>query len=114
MTNIMKTLISASALILAVSTASAGDQTIVDFKYDKTAPIEKTYAGFKATARKACKSELRGSVRYSKLQQKKYLADCQNYLVAKTIAATRNNELIVFHAKATRSNDLVKTAENKN
>ncbi len=107
-------LISASTLILAVSTANAGEQTFVDFTYDKTAPIEETYANFKATARKACKSEIKGSVRYSKHQQKKYLADCQNYLVAKTIAATKNNDLIVFHANATRSNSLIKTAKNKN
>jgi hypothetical protein len=107
-------LISTSALIVAVSTASAGEQETVDFNYNKTAPIEQTYANFQATARKACKSELKGSVRYSKHQQKKYLADCQNYLVTKTIAATKNNELIVFHAKAIQMKDRIRLVESKN
>ena len=95
MTNTLKTLIAASALIATSGTAFADEPVSTTFKYDASAPVEVTYERFQKIAEKACEISLRdagGLVVKTRVQNK-----CRAEMVAEDVEATKTEVLIAFH-----------------
>lgn len=89
-----KIIILSAAAILSVSTASAADTTEgtinATFRYVRADSVEKNYAAFKLTAKRACDamSSLVGLPKHR---------ECMRGLVAQAVTATKVNSFIAYH-----------------
>ena len=96
----MQTKINAVLVGLALATASslhvAAHETPmrVEIKYDRTAPLSKSYSRALSTARKAC--QVNGRL----VQMKRYLEEtCVAPIVAQFVLQTENQELISYYER---------------
>jgi hypothetical protein len=86
-------LISAALLTSApLASAEQGDPMQVAFKYDRSAPIDKTYNRARAVARKAC--QINGRVAPTKRLLKR---TCVAPMLAQFVLKTQNQELIAHY-----------------
>ncbi|MEM9738912.1 MAG: hypothetical protein AAF829_03520 [Pseudomonadota bacterium] len=97
MTNLIKALVAGSALIAVAGTAAAERPVTADFTYSALAPVETTYARFQDTAKEACRVDRR-AVRQMGARMRIEQA-CTRVLLAKAVAATKNQNLIAFHGE---------------
>ncbi|MEL6691565.1 MAG: hypothetical protein AAFQ12_00830 [Pseudomonadota bacterium] len=88
-------LISGALLIPApLSSAEQGDTMQVAIKYDRTAPVDRTYNKARAIARKACK--INGRV----APMKRLLEEtCVAPIIAQFVLQTENQELIAYYER---------------
>ena len=102
MTRITKTIISTIALLSVATTAQAGESTFdTRFNFDKSASIEANYNNFEATAKEACRAEIK---RVERLEGRLPLSDknrfnnsCQRQLMDRVVSATKVSVFIAYH-----------------
>ena len=101
MTNTLKTLIAASALLAISGTAFADQPVSTSFTYDASAPVDVTYERFQKIAEKACEISLRdagGLVVKTRMQNK-----CRSEMVDEAVQATKTNVLIAYHKQQVKA-----------
>ncbi|NNC38759.1 MAG: hypothetical protein EX271_12035 [Acidimicrobiales bacterium] len=97
MTRFTKTLTTAIAFIGLASNAHAGDTYRVSFNFDGKASIETNYANFETKAKKVCRDQARKTTHRSLGHTEPLKRACQQELVTKAVAATKNIVLIAYH-----------------
>jgi len=95
MTRFAKALACASAALIIAGTASADSGFNVDFRYAPNASAERTYTGFKQTARKACRDEYR-TQRSTSLRHHLVRA-CQAQLLDRVVERVNDPAILALH-----------------
>ena len=89
-----KTLVIGAAAVLSSATAFAEEPFTATFRYDRTQSLERNYAAFEITAKRACNE-------ISPLTSRSMLRKCRSSLVDQAVAATRQAAFIALHAART-------------
>lgn len=84
---------------IPANAAERGDQFRVNFDFTRTAPVEITYADFRRTAKRACRTNQGGSTLLRALEVQQV---CQEDLVERAVLATGLSKLITHHVEVTR------------
>ncbi len=95
----------AAFAFLAAAPAHAEKQFKVAFDYPPGASAEEVYAGFTATARRACEADLRRSGRTTLKHAMAYRAQCKAELLTKAVAAVGDTHLAAIHESETAKID---------
>ncbi len=84
-----KIFILSAAAVLSASTASAQDAADITFRYDRTLSVEKNYAAFERTAKRACDGLFREGNRARR--------KCRVSLIEQAVSATKQGGFITHH-----------------
>ena len=98
MKHLLKTILATSALVTIAGTASAGDGFETKFPYDRTAPVEITYASFLEITKATCRVEAhRSTARHSITQMRRFRIKCERILMDQVVNKTGSPTLTALH-----------------